>query len=182
MAASAQAAASQAGETAKQWWGKAKVATGLAEPVPDMEAPNSSLLDSINEATTLNKTQRVYGFTICVGCAICFGFLSSLFIVIPTKFAILFVFSQIFAIASTFFLTGPWTQLQNMMKKGRAIAAVIYLATMVLVLICAMKLHSAILTLVAMIVQLMALAYYCASFIPFAQQMMQRAVGIETTF
>lgn len=57
MSASAQAAASQAGETAKQWWGKAKVATGLAEPVPDVEAPNSSLLDSINEATTLNKTQ-----------------------------------------------------------------------------------------------------------------------------
>lgn len=57
MAASAQAAASQAGETAKQWWGKAKVVTGLAEPVPDIEAPNSSLLDSFNEATTLNKTQ-----------------------------------------------------------------------------------------------------------------------------
>lgn len=182
MAASAQAAASQAGETAKQWWGKAKVATGLAEPVPEEEAPNSSLLDSFNEATTLNKTQRVYGFAICVGCAICFGFLSTLFIVMPTKFAVLFVFSQLFAIASTFFLTGPWTQLKNMMKKGRAIAAIVYVISMVIVLICAIRLHSAILTLLAMIIQLLALAYYCASFVPFAQQMMQRAVGIETTF
>ena len=36
-------------------------------------------------------------------------------------------------------------------------------------LFCAIKLHSAILTLLAMLVQLGALAFYCASFIPFAQ-------------
>lgn len=56
MAATAQAAATQAGDRAKQWWGRAKVATGLAEEI-DEEAPNSSLLSSFNEATTLNKTQ-----------------------------------------------------------------------------------------------------------------------------
>mmetsp|Transcript_20227 Transcript_20227/g.60965 ORF Transcript_20227/g.60965 Transcript_20227/m.60965 type:complete len:182 (-) Transcript_20227:2554-3099(-) len=181
MAATAQAAAAQASDTAKHWWGRAKVATGLAEEI-DEEAPNSSLLSSFNEATTLSKTQRVYGFGICVGCAICFGFLSTLFVVMPTKFAVLFTFSQMFAIASTFFLTGPWTQLKNMMKKGRGIAALIYFGSMVLVLFCAIKLHSAILTLLAMIVQLGALAFYCASFIPFAQQMMARAIGVEMSF
>lgn len=51
----------------------------------------------------------------------------------------------------------------------RGIAALIYFGSMVLVLFCAIKLHSAILTLLAMIVQLGALAFYCASFIPFAQ-------------
>lgn len=31
--------------------------------------------------------QRVYGFLICVGCAAFFGFVSTLFVVMPTKFA-----------------------------------------------------------------------------------------------
>ena len=49
--------------------------------------------------TCIVLAQRVYGFSICAGCAICFGFLSTLFVVMPTKFAVLFTFSQVFAIA-----------------------------------------------------------------------------------
>lgn len=49
--------------------------------------------------TCIVPTQRVYGFSICAGCAVCFGFLSTLFVVMPTKFAVLFTFSQVFAIA-----------------------------------------------------------------------------------
>ena len=70
MAATAQAAATQAGDKAKQWWGRAKVATGLAEEI-DEEAPNSSLLSSFNEATTLNKTQVNYSSAHCGKPRIC---------------------------------------------------------------------------------------------------------------
>ena len=47
-------------------------------------------------------------------------------------------------------------------------------------LFCAIKLGSAILTLLAMIVQLAALAFYCASFIPFAQ--VWRRISPNTRF
>lgn len=172
------AAAAAAQDKAQEWWARAKTAVGLEQEVEE-EPANASLLDSFNEATTLNKTQRVYGFVICVGCAIFFGFLSTLFVVMPTKFAILFTFANLFAVASTMFLSGPLTHIKKMMEKGRIIATVIYFCSMGMTLYCAIHLHSAILTLFAMIVQLAALAWYCLSYIPYARQLAARMFGVE---
>jgi hypothetical protein len=172
------ATAATAQDKAKEWWARTKTAVGLQEVVEE-EPANASLLDQFSEATTLNKTQRVYGFLICLGCAVFFGFISSLFVVMPTKFAVLFTFANIFAIASTMFLSGPLTHAKKMMEKGRIVATVIYFSSMGLTLFCAIHLHSAILTLLAMIVQLAALAWYCLSYIPYARQLASRMFGVE---
>lgn len=50
------AAATAAQDKAQEWWARAKTAVGLEQEVEE-EPANASLLDSFNEATTLNKTQ-----------------------------------------------------------------------------------------------------------------------------
>ncbi len=49
-------ATTAAADKAKEWWSRAKTAAGLEE-LEEEEPANTSLLDSFNDATTLNKTQ-----------------------------------------------------------------------------------------------------------------------------
>ncbi len=53
-----------ASERAQEWWGRAKTAVGLQEEVEE-EPSNASLLDSFNDATTLNKTQVLAALNSC---------------------------------------------------------------------------------------------------------------------
>lgn len=143
---------------------------------PEEEPQSNSLLHHLDEASTLSKTQRVYGFATCIGLAMVFGLLASVFFLSPTKFAILYTFSNISAIGSTMFLMGPLKQLSKMFDKGRIVATCIYIASLALTLFAALELHSIILTLIFLIVQLCALLWYCLSYIPFAREMVSRMV------
>lgn len=156
------------------WWDKVKQNVGLN--TPEEEPQSNSLLQHLDEASTLSRTQRIYGFGICIGLAMLFGLLSSVFFLSPTKFAILYTFSNISAIASTMFLMGPLKQLSKMFDKGRIVATCVYIASLALTLFAALKLHSIILTLVFLIIQLCALLWYCLSYIPFAREMVSRMV------
>ncbi|KAK9804287.1 hypothetical protein WJX72_005047 [[Myrmecia] bisecta] len=151
------------------YWTKLKEGVGLGQPEP-AECLPSSLLHQFDEATTMSRTNRVYGFAICLGVGLFFGFLSSMFFLMPTKFAVLYTFSNVFYIASTMFLMGPCKQLSKMFDQGRIFATAIYLVAMALTLWAAIKLHSLILTLVFVIIQFLALTWYCLSYIPFARE------------
>ena len=56
-------------------------------------------------------------------------------------------------------------------------AAAIYLITMVLTLVSALVFHSMLLCMLFIVIQFAALVWYCASYIPFAQQMLLKLVG-----
>lgn len=89
----------------------------------------------------------------------------------PIKFALLFTFGNMLAIGSTAFLIGPMQQLSMMMDPVRVYATSIYVACVVLALICALLIHSKILTLLAIICEICALIWYSLSYIPFARRM-----------
>lgn len=146
---------------------------GLQEEEP--EPP--TLLQQLDEATTLSRTQRVYGFGGSIALALLFFALASIFWLAPTKFAILYSLANICAIASTLFLMGPMKQLAKMFEKGRIIATVIYIVALGLTLWAALKVKSILLTLIFVIVQFCALIWYCLSYIPFARQIASKMVG-----
>uniref|UniRef100_A0A7C9DSY8 Vesicle transport protein n=1 Tax=Opuntia streptacantha TaxID=393608 RepID=A0A7C9DSY8_OPUST len=69
------------------------------------------------------------------------------------------------------FVIGPAEQLRKMFDPVRVYATAVYLACVVLALVCAILIHSKILTLLAMICEICALIWYSLSYIPFARRL-----------
>ncbi|XP_073259640.1 uncharacterized protein [Populus alba] len=89
----------------------------------------------------------------------------------PIKFALLFTFGNVLAVGSTAFLIGPGRQLGMMFDPARIYATAIYIGCVVLALICALLIHSKILTVFAIIFEICAHIWYSLSYIPFARRM-----------
>ncbi|GFS32190.1 Got1/Sft2-like vescicle transport protein family [Actinidia rufa] len=108
----------------------------------------------------------------------------------PIKFALLFTFANMLAVGryvnkliepsdvissmlklgSTSFLIGPAQQIRMMLDPIRIYATAIYVGCVVLALICALWIHSKILTILAIISEICALIWYSLSYIPFARR------------
>ncbi|KNA09358.1 hypothetical protein SOVF_154370 [Spinacia oleracea] len=118
----------------------------------------------------LSYTERIYGFAACLIAGFLFIFLSMIVFVRPIKFALLFTFGNVLAVGSTAFIIGPAEQLRKMFDPVRVYATAVYLGCAVLALICAILIHSKVLTLFAMIFEICALIWYSLSYIPFARR------------
>eukprot|EP00162_Nutomonas_longa_P003007 comp13667_c0_seq4/m.19139 comp13667_c0_seq4/g.19139 ORF comp13667_c0_seq4/g.19139 comp13667_c0_seq4/m.19139 type:complete len:106 (+) comp13667_c0_seq4:125-442(+) len=88
----------------------------------------------------------------------------------PEKFALTYTLGNILSLGSTAFLVGPVKQLKNMFDPSRAVASVVYVVSLVLTLVAALKMHSAPLSFIMIIIQLCALSWYVLSYIPFGRQ------------
>ncbi|CAO2838647.1 unnamed protein product [Amaranthus hypochondriacus] len=118
----------------------------------------------------LSYTQRLYGFAACLISGLLFIFLSMMVFIKPIKFALLFTFGNMLAVGSTAFLIGPAEQLRKMFDPIRVYATAVYLGCAILALICAILIHSKLLTILAMICEICALIWYSLSYIPFARR------------
>ncbi|KMT16039.1 hypothetical protein BVRB_3g052130 [Beta vulgaris subsp. vulgaris] len=123
-----------------------------------------------DELCNLSYTQRIYAFAACLIAGLLFIFLSMIVFIRPIKFALLFTFGNMLAVGSTAFLIGPAEQLRKMFDPVRVYATAVYLGCAVLALICAILIHSKILTMLAMICEICALIWYSLSYIPFARR------------
>lgn len=96
------------------------------------------------------------------------------------KFAVLYTFGNIVALAGTFFVCGPQTQIRKMSKKGRAVASAVFLTSMILTLVVAFspafKLK-ALVVLLLVLIQWCAMVWYVLSYIPFARQAAKGCFG-----
>lgn len=135
------------------------------------EEQQDNLFGDQEALCSLSPLQRVYGFAACLLAGLICMFLSMIVFIKPIKFALLFTFGNMLAIGSTAFLIGPMQQLSMMMDPVRVYATSIYVGCVVLALICALLIHSKILTLLAIICEICALIWYSLSYIPFARRM-----------
>lgn len=140
------------------------------------ESQPRTLWDEIDSEFTLTFKQRLIGFVSTVILASIFSFLAILFLLDITTFAVFYTLSNILLLASTCFLIGPMRQLKNIFAPTRAVAALIYLVAMALTLYAAIGLESAILALFMILVQILALVWYTASYIPYARQCLTSCV------
>eukprot|EP00697_Spironema_sp_BW2_P006791 gnl/Spiro4/20923_TR10188_c0_g1_i1.p3 gnl/Spiro4/20923_TR10188_c0_g1~~gnl/Spiro4/20923_TR10188_c0_g1_i1.p3 ORF type:complete len:114 (+),score=6.52 gnl/Spiro4/20923_TR10188_c0_g1_i1:255-596(+) len=97
--------------------------------------------------------------------------MSTLVIIRPAKFAMLFTLGSLLTLGSTGFIVGPSTQLRSMFDSGRAHVSVVYLVTMVLTLVVCFTNHSTIVVICLIIVQCVALLWYGLTYIPFGTTM-----------
>ncbi|XP_047322451.1 vesicle transport protein SFT2B [Impatiens glandulifera] len=135
------------------------------------EELQDGFLDQSEGVGSLSHTQRIYGFAACLLAGVVMMFLSLIVFVKPIKFAVLFTFGNIFAVGSTAFVIGPMVQIKMMLDPVRIYATAVYVGCAVVALICALWIHSKILTLLAIICEICALVWYSLSYIPFARRM-----------
>jgi len=116
----------------------------------------------------LSRFQRYVTFLIFCGAgALCF-FLSvfSLSMLNPKKFAALFTFGSVLVMLSFGILNGPKTQLKSLLAKERLPYTVIYIISMILSLYAAIIKSSFLWTILASIVQLIALLWFVFTYLP----------------
>ncbi|XP_004498485.1 uncharacterized protein [Cicer arietinum] len=146
-----------------------KISRSLLE---DNEEQEESLLGGDSGGLcSLSTTQRLYGFAACLVAGLACMILSMIVFAKPIKFAVLFTFGNLLAVGSTAFLLGPAQQMEIMFDPVRVFATAIYLGCVVIALICALLIHSKVLTLIAIIIEIGALIWYSLSYIPFARRM-----------
>ncbi|XP_019188999.1 PREDICTED: vesicle transport protein SFT2B [Ipomoea nil] len=136
------------------------------------EEQQDNYFDDQEGLCAISPLQRVYGFAACMVAGIVCMFLAFIVFVNPIKFALLFTFGNLLAIGSTAFLIGPGRQITMMLDPVRVYATAVYVGCVVLALICALWIHSKILTMLAIICEVCALIWYSLSYIPFAHKML----------
>jgi Got1/Sft2-like family len=105
------------------------------------------------------------------------GGLSILQVFNPVKFAISFTLGNILSLTGykiyhldrTGFLIGFKKQCENMVDKERRITTIVFFSAMIMVFVSCYALHSKLLVLIFLIVEICAYIWYAASYIPFAQ-------------
>ncbi|KAG2659175.1 vesicle transport protein SFT2B-like isoform X1 [Panicum virgatum] len=135
-----------------------------------------SFFDDINRNCTLNTTQRLYGFAICLAAGLTCTFLSMIVFFNPVKFGVTFTLGNLMALGSTAFLIGPKRQFDMMLDSVRIYATAIYIASIIIALFCALYVHSKLLTLLAIILEFGALVWYSLSYIPFARSIVSKVM------
>ncbi|KAI9206035.1 ER-to-golgi vesicle protein transport Sft2 [Polychytrium aggregatum] len=118
----------------------------------------------------LTWTQRCIGFAICMAAA-GFSFLLAfvtlgLIAISPGKFATSFTLGSLFSLFGVALLKGPYSHFKHMISSERLPFTVAYVGTMIATLYFAVGVRSYFLTLIFSILQLVALLWYFASYIP----------------
>ena len=143
-----------------------------------MTGEEPTMFEKMDEACTLSYTTRIYGFIGCFCLGGIISFISLIFIADianhPEKFAICFTFGNLIGLSSSAFLVGPWQQLQNMFNPVRIIATCLYLLSIGLTLYLAFGVKVAGYVIISLILQTLALGWYCLSYIPYGRTMMQK--------
>ena len=137
---------------------------------------------------SLSLTQRMYGFGACFVIGGLMSVMSSFSLVrgdIP-QFAVLYSLGNVIALLSTGFVWGPKTQCKKMWKETRAIATGVYLVCIVATLTVATLPETTLekgaktgICITLIIIQFIALCWYCLSYIPYARSMVKNCVGMK---
>ncbi|KAG2446533.1 hypothetical protein HYH02_008520 [Chlamydomonas schloesseri] len=144
---------------------KLKQAVGL------QEQEEKGLVGQLSDATTLSWKNRLIGFGCCFG----FGILLTL-VSIPmlwtmqlTKFAVIYSVGSVVSVISTMFLMGPVKQCQRMMEEQRILATIVYIGSIAGTLAIAFTTHNPALCIIMLLIQILALLWYCITWIPGGQ-------------
>ncbi|KAI9092566.1 hypothetical protein K1719_027694 [Acacia pycnantha] len=159
---------------------KVKLVVGMdveeeEQRAPAIEEGNSfAFMDEFSRNCTLSTKQRLHGFVICFVAGLTCTLLSMIVFLNPIKFGITFTLGNLLSLGSTAFLIGPKRQLTMMLDPVRIYATAIFLASIIIALLCALYAHNKLLTLLAIILEFGALIWYSLSYIPFARSMVSK--------
>eukprot|EP01029_Cantina_marsupialis_P029136 TRINITY_DN779852_c0_g1_i1.p1 TRINITY_DN779852_c0_g1~~TRINITY_DN779852_c0_g1_i1.p1 ORF type:complete len:154 (+),score=22.60 TRINITY_DN779852_c0_g1_i1:68-529(+) len=132
---------------------------------------------SLLSTPKVSAKQRLYGFVICLGLGILFTTMGLMSFTSPGKFATFFILGNVCAFGSLFFLVGPKKFTKSMFKKKRRVAGGVYLISLFVALYAAFGMDSAIMCILACIIEYSAFFWYALSYIPFGRKVVGKFFG-----
>lgn len=131
---------------------------------------------------TLSRWDRILVFGACLTASVLFFVLCfALFPVLavkPRKFATIWSLASILFVISFGVLQGPVNYAMHLISPGRLLFTIMYFGSIILTLIFSLGFRSAILTLIAVIMQLIAALWYTVSYFPMGTQSLKFASRI----
>eukprot|EP00933_Yihiella_yeosuensis_P014698 TRINITY_DN13066_c1_g1_i1.p1 TRINITY_DN13066_c1_g1~~TRINITY_DN13066_c1_g1_i1.p1 ORF type:complete len:193 (-),score=31.37 TRINITY_DN13066_c1_g1_i1:39-617(-) len=126
--------------------------------------------------------QRLFGWLCCFGMglllqAASFGSVVRALMGHPGHFALVYTLGNMVAMTGTFFLAGPAKQMRNMTQKNRAKNSAVFIGAMLATLVAVEAtpfFGRALLILLLVVVQWMALVWYTLSYIPYGRTMARK--------
>ena len=133
----------------------------------------------------LSYQQRMMGFVLFFVLGTICSCISTMYVPVivikPSKFAIPYTLGNLMSMGSTGFLVGLKRQCKSMFDSTRLVASSVFFVSMFGTLYFAFIMKSGVGTMVCVVVQLLAYAWYIASYIPFGRAMLQKcACGIAS--
>lgn len=155
----------------------------VAEDIESQPTAQMSLSEEMGSMFNLTWLQRIALFAMCFGTGVLligmsFTFLPAI-VIMPHKFAASFTLGNFLAIVSTWILVGPRSQLQTMFHPVRAVAACVYVGSLIVTLLAAFfgGKFRYILVLASIVAEVISCEFY--NFIHIALRCIQAAVSID---
>lgn len=119
----------------------------------------------------LSRTERLKGFVVCIILSMVFFFLAffiglPMVVLAPSKFALSFTLGSICFMFSFAVLEGPWQHLKRVVSYDRLPFTLIYVGSIGATLYCAISWRNYLMTVACSAVQIAALLWYGATYIP----------------
>ena len=128
----------------------------------------------VAETCQLTRLRKIIVTGVLLATGLLFCGLSISLVLSPTRFAKFYTFGSLCLTAASLCIVSPATQLRSIARdRARTVAAVVYAASIVLTLLAAHRLRSAVLTAVFVVAPIAAGRWYAASYIPGAQSCLQ---------
>ncbi|KAH9255312.1 hypothetical protein BASA81_006764 [Batrachochytrium salamandrivorans] len=134
------------------------------------------LAGQLCQSLQMSYSTRIKGFAICFLLGALMSITSTFVILNPVKFAISYSIGNVLSLASTGFLVGPMRQMRMACDPIRRVAFVIFVLSFIATLVSAFAIKKSLVTLVFVIVQVLAGAWYTVSYIPYGRQMLSSCI------
>jgi len=127
--------------------------------------------DSAFSALGLTRMQRLYGFAACYIVGLVLSVLGTVMLIIGSlaSFAVLYALGTVVSLIGTGFLIGFKKQTKLMFKAVRIVAAIVFLAMIVMIFISAFVISSSTLCFIFVVLEYLAFLWYTLSYIPYAR-------------
>lgn len=132
--------------------------------------------DSAFKFLDLTRTQRLYGFGICLVCGFALSLIGAICFVLGqiTLFATLYTLGVVCSLVGTGFLLGFWKQCKMMMDPVRRYAAAIFLLCIALTFVFAFAIEIDVLVIIFAVSTYLSYAWYSLSYIPYARALARK--------
>ena len=120
----------------------------------------------------LSRTQRMYGFGICLALGCLISVIGTSKLGNPVAFALLYSLGNVVSFASTGFLVGPRKQCRMACDASRRCASCFFISSMIATILTAVLYRGAgatVLCILLICVQFCSLVWYTASYVPFGR-------------
>lgn len=122
----------------------------------------------------LSRFEKLLGFLCCLGgsllCFVVCFFLFPVLALKPRKFGLLWSLGSLLFVCSFGILQGPYSYTRHLISLDRIIFTSVFFGSVLSTIYCLVVLKSTILTILASVVEIFAVAYYTLSYFPFGAQ------------